>query len=75
MYRSLSTANIPLHKCAPVRYAHQLFDQLFVCCNIVYSDQLLVGSSYTVTSYHNNLGAPYLEEVMSQNKLTTLVTN
>ena len=31
----------------------QYFDQLFVCCAIVYSDQLLVGSSYTVISYHD----------------------
>ena len=29
------------------------FDQLFMCCIVVYSDQLLVGSSYTVISYHN----------------------
>ena len=31
------------------------FDQLFMCCVIVYSNQLLVGSSYTVISYHDNL--------------------
>ena len=31
-----------------------IFDQLFVCCFIVYSDQLLVGLSYTVTSYHDS---------------------
>ena len=31
------------------------FDQLFVCCVIVYSDQLLVGSSYTVISYHDKV--------------------
>ena len=31
-----------------------IFDQLFVCCVVVYSYQLLVGSSYTVISYHDN---------------------
>ena len=31
-------------------YLVAYFDQLFVCCVIVYSDQLLVGSSYTVTA-------------------------
>ena len=31
------------------------FDQLFVCCIIMYSDQPLVGSSYTVISYHDRV--------------------
>ena len=29
------------------------FDQLFMCCVVVYSDQLLVGSVYTRISYHD----------------------
>ena len=29
------------------------FDQFFVCCAVVYSKQLLLGSSYTVISYHD----------------------
>ena len=35
------------------------FDQLFVCCVIVYSDQLLVGTLYTVISYHDKWGSDY----------------
>ena len=35
------------------------FDQLFVCCVIVYSDQLLVGSSYTVISYYDTCSITY----------------
>ena len=31
------------------------FDQLFVCCLIVYSDQLFVSSSYTGISYHDTV--------------------
>ena len=30
------------------------FDQLFVCCVVVYSDQPLVGSLYTGITYHDN---------------------
>ena len=45
----INAFNIDLHVNAPFD------DQLFVCCIIVYSYQLLVGSSYTVTSYHGTV--------------------
>ena len=67
MYRSLSTADIPLHKCAPMKI-RLLINSVFVigcifrpavvCCSsntcCVFRSALGCCSSYTLISYHNN---------------------